>query len=229
MTGEVAWKSIPGEAGYAALAVTRVGERDVLLVFHGTGLAGLDARDGSVIWDVPWETRHGTNATTPAVGPALPGRKGGATVFISSHYGMGCAALAVGDSGAEVVWRNETIASHHSDPVILDGFVYCYSGWSRQNRGHLKCVELATGEEKWSAREVGWGTLVLVDGHLLCLDIKGNLYLVRPDPGGFVKVAEFPKAISGARNPCWTAPVVANGKVYLRYRQRLICYDLRER
>jgi hypothetical protein len=27
-------------------------------------------------------------------------------------------------------------------------------------------------------------------------------------------------------NPSWTIPVVANGKLYVRYLQKLICYNL---
>jgi hypothetical protein len=65
-----------------------------------------------------------------------------------------------------------------------------------------------------------------VDGHLICLDIKGNLFLVKPDPYGFKKVGEILGAIPDVKNPAWTVPVVANGKLYLRYLQQLICYDL---
>ncbi len=218
MTGEVAWKSRSGDAGYAPVVAAKFGGKTVLLAFHGTGLAGLDPDTGAAVWDVPWETNYGVNATTPHVV--------GETVFITSGYRVGGAALKVSASSAEIVWRNKAISSHHSDPVVIDGFIYCYSGNSNQNRGHLKCVELATGREMWSTGDVGWGTLVLVDGHLLCLDIKGGLYLVRPDPEKFVKVTEFPAAVTAPKNYVWTMPVVANGKLYLRYRQRLICYDL---
>ena len=58
------------------------------------------------------------------------------------------------------------------------------------------------------------------------MDIEGNLFLVKPDPNQFVKVTEFRGALPGTKHPTWTIPVVANGRLYLRYRQRLICYDL---
>ena len=220
MTGEVAWKSATGPAGYAAVRPMNVAGAAHLLVFHAEGLAGVEAAGGRRIWNVPWETDYGVNAATPAVA--------GSTVFITSHYGMGCEAVEVTDTGARVRWRNKAIASHHSDPIILDGYVYGYSGVSTQNRGHFKCVELAGGQEKWSTREIGCGSAVHVDGHLLCLDIKGNLFLVRPSPAAFEKVAEFPRALPNVRKHAWTLPVVANGKLYLRYRQKLVCYELQE-
>ena len=45
-------------------------------------------------------------------------------VFITSGYGTGCALLKVSLSGAEVLWTNDVMASHHSDPFIIDGHIY---------------------------------------------------------------------------------------------------------
>ena len=219
MTGRVVWKSDGGRAGYASVRPLKVGGATQLLVFHGSGLAGLEADSGRQIWAHAWQTDYGVNATTPAVA--------GATVFITSDYGVGCAALRVTDAGAEVLWRSKAIASHHSDPILLDGYVYGYSGKSDQNRGYFVCVELASGQERWRTREIGWGTTVYVDGHLLCMDIKGNLFLVWPDPAAFKKVTEHRGALPSVGQHAWTLPVIANGKVYLRYRQTLVCYDLR--
>ena len=218
MTGDVAWKSIKGKAGYAAPALAKIGTGEKLLVFHEAGLSCLEPGDGRELWSVPWKTNYGVNATTPVIA--------GTTVFITSGYSTGCQALKVTDSGAEVIWRNKMIASQHSDPIIIDGFIYGYSGQSDQNEGYFKCVELESGEEKWSTDEVGWGTVVYVDGHLLCMDIKGNLFLVKPDPNAFRKVTEFRGAIGDVKHTAWTIPVVANGRLYLRYMQRLICYEL---
>jgi len=92
--------------------------------------------------------------------------------------------------------------------------------------GQFKCLELSTGKEMWSTNLIGQGTTTFVDGHLICQDLKGNLFLVRPDPSAFKKVGEIKSAIADVKNPAWTVPVVANGKLYLRYMQKLICYQL---
>lgn len=220
MTGKVAWKwrSPDGDAGYAALRPMQVGQDTQILVFHATGLAGLAPADGRQAWNIPWETRYGVNAATPVVA--------GDTVFITSDYAMGCAAVEVSAAGASETWSNRNIQSHHSDPAVIDGYVYGYSGKGDQNRGDLVCLKLDDGSEQWSTREVGHGTVVRVDGHLLCLDGKGNLFLVRPDPKAFKKIAEMPDALPNVSRYSWTRPVIANGRLYLRYRQTLICYDL---
>jgi hypothetical protein len=49
---------------------------------------------------------------------------------------------------------------------------------------------------------------------------------MRPDPEHFVKVSEMQKALGDIKGPVWTRPVVANGLLYLRFKQRLVCYDI---
>ena len=74
--------------------------------------------------------------------------------------------------------------------------------------------------------EIGGGTCIFVENHLICLDVKGNLYLVMPNPKSFNKVGEIKEAIKDVKNLAWTSPVAANGKLYLRYMQTLICFNL---
>ena len=218
MTGEVIWKSLEGEAGYASPVLLGAQEPRALLVFHAGGLSALDPNSGRQLWQAPWHTALQLNATTPLVA--------GDVVFITSWYLRGCEALKVGDTHAEVLWRNTVIASHHSDPVLCDGFLYGYSGQSDQNAGTFKCVDLTSGQERWATGDLGWGTTVWVDGHLLCMDIKGNLFLVKPSPSALGKVTEFRGALGPVTLPARTIPVVANGRLYLRYLQRLVCYQL---
>jgi len=218
MTGDIAWKSREGNAGYAASTLVNTEEEAKLLVFHAKGLACLDPDDGKELWSVPWKTNYDVNATTPVTS--------GTTVFITSGYSTGCQALRMTDTEAEVIWNSKVIASQHSDPIIIDGFIYGYSGQSNQNKGYFKCVELESGVEKWSTGEIGWGTMIYVDGHLLCMDIEGNLFLVKPDPNEFKKITEFRGAMGSVKHPAWTKPIVANGRLYLRYMQHLVCYNL---
>ena len=218
MTGDIIWKSKQGKAGYAAITSMKTQGSTRLLVFHGTGLSFLDPDNGNELWFGEWKTDYGVNATTPAVS--------GSIVFITSGYNTGCQAIEVKPEGIKTLWTNKTIASHHSDPIIIDGYVYGYSGQSEQNRGYFKCIELETGKEMWSTNKIGWGTTLYVDSHLLCMDIEGNLFLVKPDPTEFSLLTEFKNALGQIDHPAWTIPAIANGKLYLRYMQRLICYDI---
>lgn len=218
INGNVTWKSGSGPAGYAGLRTMLIQGRPVLLTFHGKGLAALAPEDGKELWNITWETTNDVNATTPVTTGDL--------VFITSGYGTGGELVQVGSTGARVVWKNKVIASFHSDPFIIDGCIYGYSGQSTQNKGVFKCVQLRTGTEKWSTNEIGWGTCVYVEGFLLCCDIKGNLFLVKPDPAKFIRVTGMPGALGKIKGAAWTVPVLANGKLYLRFNQKLVCYSI---
>ncbi|HEX7585690.1 MAG TPA: PQQ-binding-like beta-propeller repeat protein, partial [Prolixibacteraceae bacterium] len=218
LTGELLWKSMEGEAGYAAAITMNIENEVKLLIYHGTGLSCLNPSDGKLIWTAPWLTEYGVNATTPIVSSDI--------IFHTSGYKMGCEALKVIGSGYTVLWKNNLMEAQHSDPILIDGYIYGYSGESARNNGQFKCIELATGKEMWSTNQIGQGTTTFVDGHLICLDIKGNLFLIKPDPSGFKKVGEIKSALEDVKNPAWTVPVVANGKLYLRYLQQLVCYKL---
>lgn len=218
LTGDVVWKSMEGRAGYAAAITIKMENEDKLLIYQGTGLSCLNASDGKLLWTAPWATEYGVNATTPLVS--------GDIVFHTSGYKMGCEALKVSSTGYSVLWKSHALEAQHSDPVLVDGYLYGYSGESSRNNGQFKCIGLLTGKELWSTGEIGQGTTTFVDGHLICLDIKGNLFLVEPDPSGFKKSGEIQHALEDVKNPAWTVPVVANGKLYLRYMQQLVCYQL---
>lgn len=217
-SGDVKWKTKSGVAGYAPINIFKYNNQLQLLLFHGQGLAALDTDNGNIIWDIPWQTDYNVNATIPLFVENK--------IFISSGYETGCELITVENNTPEVSWTSKAIEAQHTDPVIIDGYIYCYSGNSSINNGDLVCLRLEDGKEMWRTDKAGQGTLAYADGHLICFDIKGNLYLVEVNPQKFVLKAEIEDAMPDVTNPAWTEPVIANGKLYLRYLQHLICYSI---
>jgi outer membrane protein assembly factor BamB len=217
LTGKLLWKSMEGEAGYSAAMTIEFDAIPKLLIYHGTGLSCLNPQDGKVLWTVPWLTEYNVNATTPIVT--------GNQIFHTSGYGMGGELIEATEKGYKVIWKNNVIEAQHSDQILIDGYLYGYAGESN-NRSPFKCVEYKTGKEMWSTNEIGGGTCIFVDNHLICLDVKGYLYLVKPDSKSFNKLGEIKEAIKEVKSLAWTSPVAANGKLYLRYMQTLICFNL---
>jgi outer membrane protein assembly factor BamB len=73
-------------------------------------------------------------------------------------------------------------------------------------------VEFATGEVKWTDKVSGKGALSMADGKLLVLSERGELIIAPPSPTEFKPIARA-QVIGGK---CWTAPTLANGKIYVR-------------
>lgn len=220
MTGKLAWKSMTGKAAYAAPIIVAVGGKPQLIVFLAAGPAGLDPQTGRKLWTFPHTTPYDMNCATPILV--------GDTLFIASAVQKargGCRLLKLTASRPQQLWHSRKLGNYHSDPVILDGYIYSFSGWPEGNRGALKCLRLADGEVMWSVSRLGCGSLLYVDGVLMVMDNRGRLALVKPNPKGLEKITEF-QAITG--HPVWTTPVIARDKLYVRFTHHLICYRLRQ-
>jgi hypothetical protein len=56
---------------------------------------------------------------------------------------------------------------------------------------------------------------------------NGALALVDANPTQYVEKSQF--EFSTQRRSCWSAPVLANGRLYVRDWERLVCYDVKQR
>ncbi len=99
-----------------------------------------------------------------------------------------------------------------SSSVLIDGFLY---GFDEKT---LKCVELATGETRWRKRDLGHGSLIAADGHLIVMGESGQLALVEATPEDYVEKG----LVQIFEGKTWTMPTLADGKLYLRDESELI-------
>jgi hypothetical protein len=66
-----------------------------------------------------------------------------------------------------------------------------------------------------------------VDGHFLYLCEDGLLVLVKINPRSYEEVARWDLGAAGLLDyPCWAAPVLSHGLLYLRGNGRLLCVEL---
>src|SRR5207302_497960 len=109
-----------------------------------------------------------------------------------------------------------------SSCVLHQGHLYGFDVSGHGGDGTLKCVDLRTAEEKWAAhRELRKGCLIYADGHLLVVTEDGSLALVEATPEGFRKKAQVDGVLHGS--DCWANPALANGRLYLRDNQEVVC------
>jgi outer membrane protein assembly factor BamB len=212
-TGALVWKSGSDKAGYASVVVADLGGKRTVLVFKSDALVGLDLKDGREQWRTAWKTDYGVNAATPIVI--------GDSVLITSGYGTGAALLEIGSGGVTQKWRNKSLRSHFNSPVVHQGHVYGIDG--NAGGGNLVCLELATGNVKWTEKSVKGGSLILADSKLICLTEKGELVICEATPGGFKASLRAP--VLDKR--CWVQPTLSGGRLFVKNNDGdLVCLAL---
>ncbi|MHB8519342.1 MAG: PQQ-binding-like beta-propeller repeat protein [Limisphaerales bacterium] len=215
-TGATLWLTGRDAAAYGSPVVFDDGARRCVAIFALKAVVAVDPKNGQALWRFPWVTSYDVNVADPIIA--------GDKVFLSSGYNKGCGLIQFGGGQARLVWENKEMRNHFNNCVLFNGYVYGIDGDAGDNLGALKCLELQTGRVKWTEPVRGVGTLTIADGKLIVLAGQGELIVADASPTGFH--AQDRAQVLGGK--CWTAPVLANGRIYCRNAQgTLICLDVK--
>lgn len=232
LTGKVRYRITDELASYAGPVLATIGSRRWCFVLARGGLIGFEPASGKVDFHFPWRatTLESVNAANPVVV--------GDRVFLSECYGPGSALVKVQSGGCEEVWSDadkrfrKSMQCHWATPIHHDGYVYGCSGRNSRD-AELRCVELATGKVMWSEPDLLRCSLLMVDGHFICLSEDGLVTLLKVNPRKYEEVSRLdlrPKRRDDEqallKYPCWAAPILAHGLLYLRGNDKLICLEL---
>jgi len=203
--GMVIWKSKNGVAGYSTPYPFSHSGKDLIIFTNKRAYVCVDPDTGTEKWRVKWLTQYGVNAADPIIS--------GDHVFLSSGYGKGATLVKMGSSGdPKKVWKNRDMRNQMNGCVLIDGFLYGIDGGEKGDGQGLKCMDLMSGETKWTDKSVGFGTLSSADGKLLVLTESGELQIGVASPSGWKP--EMKRKL--LRPKVWTVPVLANGKIFCR-------------
>lgn len=215
-TGKVRWKSADKDSGYSTPLPVKRGDAWLALLGSGASYLAVDLATGREAWRVKWVTQYGCNAADPVVD--------GDRAFISTGYGRGGALLKLKDGDPDVAWQNKVMRNQMNSSVLIGGHLYGLDGDTGRG-AELKCVEFATGGEKWSVAGLGAGSLMAADGRLIVLSEKGEL-LVAPVSEERFRPSARAQVLKGK---CWTVPVLANGRILVRSAEgEVVCLDVRK-
>lgn len=214
--GKVVWTTGKDAAGYASPTPFRDNDREVLAMFGAKTVAAVDPKNGAVIWEYPWKTSYDVNSADPIVSRDL--------MFLSSGYGTGGAALKLGGAKPTQLWFNKEVKSHFQTGVAVDGRIYAVDGQGGDRNSRLKCLDFATGKVLWTSPEAATGTVCAADHRIIWLTGDGQLVIVEARADEYKERARA-QVIGGK---CWTAPVLANGRLYVRNaRGDVVCVDIK--
>ena len=217
-TGETIWKSSGFEAGpeYGSSIVVVFQGQPMIVTGTNRGIVAVDADNGKLLWSNDWSAGNTANCPTPAYADGY--------IFWANGYGRGGICLKLRKEDDKVVadkaWTTHEMVCHHGGYVIENGCIY-----GNHSNGWV-CLDLKTGKKKWEEKAVGKGSLCFADG---------MLYLFGEDGGKAALAACSPKALQikgkvkvSGNGPSWAHPVVAGGRLYLRYDTHLYCFDVKQ-
>ena len=216
-TGKVIWKSSGPDAGgaeYASIVVAGDDEQKQYVQFLKKAIIGVDAKTGKQLWRYE-RTAGQANILTPLV------KKN--RVFTSGSR-TGGACLEINQNGdsikAQEIFFNPSLTPSIGGAVLVDGYIF---GTSRTG---IFCADFASGKIAWRSRDVSAASICSADGKLYAREHRtGEVVLVAASSKQFKELGRFQQA-DRSKISAWTHPVIANGKLYLRDQDVLLCYDI---
>ncbi len=211
-TGKAIWKTTNYGAGYSSpVAFERDGKK-FIAVFPARGLIILNPSDGNQVASFNWKTDYDVNAATPLVS------EDGSEIFISSGYNTGCALVKFDGKTLTEAWRNKNMRNHMATCVRVGDYIYGIDD------AVLRCLRVSDGKTMWSERASGKGALIRAGDKLIVLSDGGDLMMAPASEKGFKPVLK--KKVLRARG-CWSAPVMAHGRLFCRSPQgELVCIEI---
>jgi outer membrane protein assembly factor BamB len=192
------------------------------LVCCGSGsVTAYDPGTGSEVWTLGGI--DGSFSATPVAdaGTLFVGTGGGSSAFPLYAVRAGATgdiSLKKGEaSNAWVAWSRTKAGPHIASMLLYQGFLYVPG-----QRGTLSCFDAATGEPAYQNERLPGAR-----GTTPSPWAAGGKVFVLDEAGRTVVVAAGPKFEPVGDNPlgemCWATPAIADGRLYIRGRDKLYC------
>jgi len=218
--GQLIWTSPVGDsAAYSSIIKASITGAKQYVQLTAKGLIGINAADGRMLWRYDRLGRHHANCATSICS--------GRTIFATSGYGSGVGVLLQIDPATErlmprELYRTKYMKTHHGGVLLVRGYLY-----GCNDPGILTCLNYKTGQVMWTDRSSGNKcSLLYADGMLYVHSEDGRLSLVEATPEGFRLKGRFNQPHRSKRQS-WPHPVIAQGRLFLRDQDVLLCYDIR--
>lgn len=238
MTGDEAWRAMSSnQPGYAAPIAMQLGGRACVAAFHPTGVSVLDAASGNELWTKAISPRYGMSIAVP--------RLVGQRMFVTA-YGEAMLVDGVGTAEPTTTWKanaaTEAVYCSNAPPYFADDTVYGCDIESSQ----LIAVDAETGERLWENQEVlvgtdagrrpRHGTAFVVrhtpSGRYFLFNERGELIVADLSRDGITVHGRAktidPVGEAFGRDVVWTHPAYAEGCVFARNDEKVVCVSLAE-
>ena len=212
--------SRPGAGYSSAIAIDFEGQRQYVQL-TAKSLIGVAADTGQILWqyDAP-ANAMGINCSTPIYQDGI--------LFAASAYGNGGGAIKLkkqndGSYDFEELYFTSSMQNHHGGMIVIDGALYGANGGN--GGGMMTGIDFQTGDVLWKERKGPKGAVAYADERLYLRSEEGPIVLVEPSKDGYLERGRFDQP-DRSSSKAWAHPVIANGKLYIRDQNLLLCYDI---
>ncbi len=221
-TGEIRWK-VPRASKRLTYSTPCIftspkGKPELIFTNWWLGFTSLEPNTGRKLWELSVFGRpHSERAiSSPIVAGELVLGVCGFTT-LDKHLVAIRPASASADGKAREVWRLEETMPHIPSPLLSGNRLYLWA-----DNGVITCVRPQTGEQVWKARVEGvkdtfFGSPVRAGSTIFCVSAFGKVVAIA-DGDEFRQLG-----VTDLNQVCRSTPALANGDLYLRTAERLIC------
>lgn len=221
MSGDLVWSSEIKQSNFGTPVLMEHNGIQYGLFFSQRKIHAVEILSGERLWShqVGW-------------GDADPIIMGDHFLFTGQHTGL----YKFDPTGPKEVWKNKDLSWQFQSAVVIDSCLYGLSGcdWDAEKQP-LTCVDIETGDVKWKEYFEMWGALIAINNEIVFLDVNGKLHIVESSPESY-QIISSAQAVPMADNTnvenqdqcaCWTNPVFADGKLFLRNNfGTVVCLDV---
>ncbi|MGB0581257.1 MAG: PQQ-binding-like beta-propeller repeat protein [Limisphaerales bacterium] len=221
-TGDLIWKNGSEPASYCgSLAITVEGRRQIVSYLENITV-GHDPQTGRELWRHTRGHGYAEHAAWPIWDPPY--------LFYSEPFREGSHVLRLDYTNdlpqVTEVWQGDVLCNDIFSSVIVDGHIYGFDILDYQaihdgeSDGLFKCIELATGVEKWAVTNTGHAMVLSDQQRLIIFNERGELILAEAQSSAYVERSRT-QIFEGVQ--CWVAPAYYDGRLLLRAKTNMAC------
>ncbi len=229
-TGKEIWRfGTAPEQGYSPPTIINAGGRRQLILTNPIAINSVDPETGKLFWTIPYEATSGSIIMSPI--------HLGKYLFVGGYSDKNILIELDGNAPkAKQLWRDEAkkaVSPVNVQPMGIGDVVYGFD-----QSGELIAFQIETGERLWETtkpigkkRESSGTAFIVRSGELFYLfNELGELIVAKINPKGYEEISREkiiePSNESSGRNVVWSAPAFANGCIYVRNDEKLVCIPL---
>ena len=211
-------------AGYSSPILATLAGKQQVVAFTGNTVFGIDSVYGTQLWSYEFETEYNCNTASPVV---LDEK----SLLISAGENHGSAVLKITADGdqfsVEEGWTSlgveSVLRAEWQTPVLVDGHIFGLDNIGSAGQvTNLVCVRASDGEQLWNEKRFGKANIIYADGKLFFTTMRGEIGIVTASTEAFEETARY---VTTDRTR--QAPVIVNGKLYVRDDSGIVCINVK--